>query len=523
MTHFASQVDQYLEEKLGAGTEYLDPTTIASLKDMLSGIVAANIKIDFLKSLPREIQNKVIFDVLDKHFSASKDAQEQSQTSTGIELETNNSSSANHSISSQATSVKNKKDLIDADVKTAVEDYQLILPLTDKESLALEGIIDERGIMGKNSRFPDNVQSHPLVLLRIPLFVATSSGSSKKLDLTNEEVGVSTLRSFSALGYEGFNSVYIEGPTMSSLHFLVWDAIIRCYRQKTKAELIVNKGVVEISFSRFMEYMGISSKNKRTKVRDNILSAILDIKKQVMVITGKQGKDSKKEPAKEPAKEAAYNLINTFVIDEKNDLLTFSVSKSFFELFGDNYLIPVDINILSRYKSEVLRVALIFLNSLPAAGNKHLKLKRIVTRVRGSEVAVRRRDYHLILDMMNDLKELGRVDFTISQHSEIDDITFTDFSHTLQRKTELTKPVLKLNRKPRVTKDEDKIVYNQRLCDWVSECFKLMLSYAKESGDSLCKCTRMAMMRKIYDVAVEVDHKSAIRFVGDIIKERNDK
>ncbi|MFS9592248.1 hypothetical protein U0129_19185 [Enterobacter hormaechei] len=519
MTHFASQVDQYLEDKLGAGTECLDPTTIASLKDMLGGIVAANIKVDFLKSLPREIQNKVIFDVLDKHFSASKDEQEQSQRSTGIELETTNISSPNHSTSSQATSVKNKKDLVNADEKTAAEDYQLILPLTDKESQALEVIIDERGIMGKNSRFPDNVQSHPLVLLRIPLFVATSSSSSKKLDLTNEEVGVSTLRSFSALGYEGFNSVYIEGPTMSSLHFLVWDAIIRCYRQKTKAELIVNKGVVEISFSLFMAYMGISSKNKRTKVRDNILSAILDIKKQVMVITGKQGKDSKKEPAKE----AAYNLINTFVIDEKNDLLTFSVSKSFFELFGDNYLIPVDINILSRYKSEVLRVALIFLNSLPAAGNKHLKLKRIVTRVRGSEGAVRRRDYHLILDMMNDLKELGRVDFTISQHSEIDDITFTDFSHTLQRKTELTKPVLTLNRKPRVTKDEDKTVYNQRLYEWVSECFKLMLSYVKESGDSLCKCTRMAMMRKIYDVAVEVDHKSAIRFVDDIIKERNDK
>lgn len=519
MTHFASQVDQYLEDKLGAGTEYLDPATIASLKDMLGGIVAANIKVDFLKSLPLEIQNKVIFDVLDKHFSASKDEQEQSHRSTGIELETKNISSPNLSTSSQATSVKNKKDLVNADEKIAAEDYQLILPLTDKESQELEVIIDERGIMGKNSRFPDNVQSHPLVLLRIPLFVATSSSSSKKLDLTNEEVGVSTLRSFSALGYEGFNSVYIEGPTMSSLHFLVWDAIIRCYRQKTKAELIVNKGVVEISFSLFMAYMGISSKNKRTKVRDNILSAILDIKKQVMVITGKQGKDSKKEPAKE----AAYNLINTFVIDEKNDLLTFSVSKSFFELFGDNYLIPVDINILSRYKSEVLRVALIFLNSLPAAGNKHLKLKRIVTRVRGSEGAVRRRDYHLILDMMNDLKELGRVDFTISQHSEIDDITFTDFSHTLQRKTELTKPVLTLNRKPRVTKDEDKNVYNQRLYDWVSECFKLMLSYSKESGDWLCKCTRMAMMRKIYDVAVEVDHKSAIRFVDDIIKERNDK
>lgn len=520
MTTFATQVDQYLEEKLGTGTEYLDPTTAASLKDMLSNIVAANIKIDFLKNLPREIQNKVIFDVLDKHFSASNEGQDQCQTFSGSEPNKKNITQAhNESSLSYDSKCEHQASVVDANVTTAAEDYQLILPLTDKETQALEGIIDERGIMGKNSRFPENVQSHPLVLLRIPLFVATSSSTSKKLDLTDEKVGVSTLRSFSALGYEGFNSVYIEGPTMSSLHFLVWDAIIRCYRQKSKVDLIVNRGVVEISFSLFMEYMGISSKNKRTKVRDNILSAILDIKKQVMVITGKQGKDSKKEPVKE----AAYNLINTFVIDEKKDLLTFSVSKSFFELFGDNYLIPVDINILSRYKSEVLRVALIFLNSLPAEGSKHLKLKRIATRVRGSEDAVRRRDYHLILDMMNDLKELGRVNFTISHHAEIENITFTDFSHTLQRKTELTKPVLSLSRKPRYTKGEDKRAFNERLNEWVSECFKLMLSYAKESGDSLCKNIRMAMMRKIYDVAVEVEHKSAMRFLGDIIKERNDK
>lgn len=101
----------------------------------------------------------------------------------------------------------------------------------------LDTSIPADGLMGNHRKLPANIQSHLLVLLRIPLFVAERIRSSRT-DLTNEDIGKQFIASFERNGYEGFNSVSIVGPAMNSTHFLVWDAIIRCYREQSKDEIL---------------------------------------------------------------------------------------------------------------------------------------------------------------------------------------------------------------------------------------------------------------------------------------------
>lgn len=390
----------------------------------------------------------------------------------------------------------------------------------------LSELIPDDGIMGKNNKFPKEVQSHPLVLLRIPLFVA-GRHNHKSTDLTDHESGKDIISRFSAQGYEGFDTVHIEGPTMNSLHFIVWNAIVRCFRETSKAELVKGEGTIVIPFTKFMDYSGVSAKNKRMKQREKIIEAMRDIKKQVIVIRNKkllQAERYEQDPDVEVSaeveeegglKEAVYDLISSYIIDQEKDTVQVSVSRTFFVMFS-TYLIPIDQNILLKYKSELLRIVLLFINSLPASGNRHLTLKRIIERAKPQKETIRARDYHEVLELMLELKKTERVSFELIEAEDVDKIVFKNFSHTLQRtqNSEIQQP--SLARRPKRTKSETDLQFLVRLKKWLNGIYLKIQKYSQDSGDQKLTFIRFNRIKSLCEDAALTETKDAREFFQKI-------
>lgn len=380
----------------------------------------------------------------------------------------------------------------------------------------LDTSIPANGLMGNHRKLPANIQSHPLVLLRIPLFVAERIRSSRT-DLTNEDIGKQFIASFERNGYEGFNSVSIVGPAMNSTHFLVWDAIIRCYREQSKDEILKNMAVLKIKLSKFMDYLGVPAKYKSRDKKKQISDVIHALKSQEIVITQTNDKEYTN-----PIKKSVISLIHGFVFDEQTDEITISAGKSFFQLFGDHQLIPVDTGLIQSLTHEVERIAVIFLSALPTKNNKNLKLSRILDRVRPRGVARSGRERDLIIRLLERLKGDGRVDFTLDTSDS--DFSYKDFSHNLQRSVIVKKVTLVLPRKPRADKlNQQTEEFHEKMSSWAKDSISTLHSYQAETGDMLVTMVPLPRLESLIEACEIIRDSYTKRFILDTIDSRRER
>lgn len=380
----------------------------------------------------------------------------------------------------------------------------------------LDTSIPADGLMGNHRKLPANIQSHPLVLLRIPLFVAERIKSSRT-DLTNEDIGKQFIASFERNGYEGFDSVSIVGPAMNSTHFLVWDAIIRCYREQSKDEILKNMAVLKIRLSKFMDYLGVPAKYKSRDKKKHIADVIHTLKSQEIVITQTNDKE-----LTSPIKKSVISLIHGFVFDEQTDEITISAGKSFFQLFGEHQLIPVDTGLIQSLTHEVERIAVIFLSALPTKNNKNLKLSRILDRVRPRGVARSGRERDLIIRLLERLKCDGRVDFTLDTSDS--DFSYKDFSHNLQRSVTVKKVTLVLPRKPRADKlNQHTAEYHEKMSTWAKDSITTLHAYQAETGDMLVTMVPLPRLESLIEACEIIRDSYTKKFILDTIDSRRER
>ncbi|CRY83956.1 hypothetical protein [Yersinia intermedia] len=380
----------------------------------------------------------------------------------------------------------------------------------------LDTSIPADGLMGNHRKLPANIQSHPLVLLRIPLFVAERIRSSRT-DLTNEDIGKQFIASFERNGYEGFNSVSIVGPAMNSTHFLVWDAIIPCNSEQSKDEILKNMAVLKIKLSKFMDYLGVPAKYKSRDKKKQISDVIHALKSQEIVITQTNDKEYTN-----PIKKSVISLIHGFVFDEQTDEITISAGKSFFQLFGDHQLIPVDTGLIQSLTHEVERIAVIFLSALPTKNNKNLKLSRILDRVRPRGVARSGRERDLIIRLLERLKGDGRVDFTLDTSDS--DFSYKDFSHNLQRSVIVKKVTLVLPRKPRADKlNQQTVDFHEKMTSWAKDSISTLHSYQAETGDMLVTMVPLPRLESLIEACEIIRDSYTKRFILDTIDSRRER
>lgn len=368
----------------------------------------------------------------------------------------------------------------------------LTSPMSEAETRQLEEFLSEnKSFLGKYTNFPANVQAHPYLVLRLPMFTA-SKQSYRKTDISAEPVGQEYLRKIELQNHDGFNKVSIEGPSMNSTHFFVWDCLIRVFRDQASSGLVEQRGVARVKITDFLSYYGLPAKRKNHRVKMMIKNCLNDLSKQKLIISGGDGKHK----GFDYAKEASLTLIKEYLFDEEKDIMTVSAGSSFFNLFRNYHLIPTDVELIKSFSSEIERIALIHLTGLPTNTTKIVRLDTIIHRVKPNEKTLNSRELNSLKNLFLRLRDMNKVSFDLDETGKYP--AYRNFKHSLQRPKRLplgeikpSGPELKWLRKPRL-KPTDEESYQRSLIDWALKSSNSVRAYLQESDDELLTCLSLA-------------------------------
>ena len=168
-----------------------------------------------------------------------------------------------------------------------------------------------------------------------------------------------------------------------------------------------------------------------------------------------------------------------------------SAGSSFFNLFKNYHLIPTDVDRIKTFKSEIERIAILYLTGLPAKGTKIVRWDTIINRVKPKD-KLNSRELNALKKLFISLKQKGRIDFELDETGKLP--AYRNFSHVLQQmktRPELANqsatPALKLPRKPRPRPlDEDG--YNKLLIAWALNTTNSVRRYLDDSSDGTLSC-----------------------------------
>lgn len=392
-------------------------------------------------------------------------------------------------------------------------------PMSVEETRQLAFDLGDKGsFLGKYTRFPEHVQSHPYLVLRLPLFTA-SRKLNRVTDISAEPVGQEYLKKIELQNYEGFNKVTIEGPSMNSTHFFVWDCLIRVFREQANSGLVASRGVAEVSISKFLDYYGLPAKHKNHQYKMMIKNCLNELSKQKLIISGGNGGNLQFEYAKE----ASLTLIKEYLFDEEQDIMIISAGSSFFNLFKNYHLIPTDVDLIKTFKSEIERIAVLYLTGLPAKGTKIVRLETIINRVKPKD-KLNSRELNALKKLFISLKQKGRVDFELDETGKLP--AYRNFSHVLQQmktRPELANqnatPVLKLPRKPR-PRPLDEEGYNKLLISWALNTTNSVRRYLDDSSDGTLSCLTLPRIETIIEAGQITGDTGFQSQMQSIIEER---